>query len=97
MTTPINLLPYLKAHPDLNLTPKLPALDMPDGPTWNDRVKRAEKIASIVSTVHEDLEEAFLDRRESLLSKILQSAPKGSRLEGTVLHVPEGSQFVFKF
>jgi hypothetical protein len=92
MTTPINLLPYL----NFKLEPKLPPLDMPDGPTWNDRVKRAEKIASIVSRVHEDLEETYLDTREALLNKILQSAPRGSRLEGTVLHVPEGSHFVFK-
>ena len=96
--TAIDLMPYLKANEDyarmskgLLINFKLPALDMPDGPTWNDRVKRAEKIAAIVNTAQEDLEEAFLDLRESLLSKIIQSAPPGCRLEGTTLYAPEGT------
>jgi hypothetical protein len=74
----------------------LPPLNIPDGPTWNDRVKRAEKIALIVQRAQEDMEDRYFDIRQSILDQIQQSAPAGCRVEGSgagsraLLIVPKG-------
>jgi hypothetical protein len=74
----------------------LPPLNIPDGPTWNDRVKRAEKIALIVQRAQEDMEDRYFDIRQSILEQIQQSAPAGCRVEGSgagssaLLIVPKG-------
>jgi hypothetical protein len=95
----IDLVDYLnlKNHPafdKLKLT-YLPPVDLPDGPTWNDRVRRAEKISEIVTREfrrHQDeYEENFLDIRDKLLGDIRRLAPPGFRLEGTTLIVPPGA------
>ena len=101
-TDTLDLAPILAAHPDLAglsslsqpLIKKLPPVNLPDGPTWNDRVKRAEKIAEtlnkVVSRAQEDLEEQFLDLRDLLIDKIRRQAPPGFRVEGLKLVYPRG-------
>jgi hypothetical protein len=101
MTTVVDLNVYLKQYThysdmskgNIDITKvRLPKLVMPDGPTWHDRVKRAERIGEIVSRelqrAQEELEENFLDLRDVLLSKIKKRAPAGYRVEGTKLYLP---------
>ena len=82
---------------------KLPSVNMSDGPTWNDRVKRAEKIAEILTKIvnraQEDLEEHFLDLRDTLLTQIRKKAPPGFKVEGTKLIYPKGADlsWIFNF
>ncbi len=85
----IDLSPYISRFASSTAHVTLPTLNMPDGPTWNDRVKRAEKIALIVQRVQEDMEDRYLDLRESILEQIQQRAPTGCRIEGMRLIVPK--------
>ena len=81
----IDLSAYFKSQ----LKPlKLPPVDLPDGPTWNDRVKRAEKIAEIVVRYQEDIEEHYFDMREKCIKDILTKAPTG-RIEGNFLLIED--------
>jgi hypothetical protein len=89
MSEEIDLSPYITPYA-ANAHAQLPPVNMQDGPTWNDRVKRAEKIALIVQRVQEDMEDKYLDIRESILVQIQQSAPVGCRVEGSLLIVPKG-------
>jgi hypothetical protein len=104
MSDKLDLNPILARHPGFNPSAminikKLPPVNLPDGPTWNDRVKRAEKISEtlnkLVARAQEDLEEQFLDLRESLLSKIRQHAPPGFRVEGTNLIYTRGADLTW--
>ena len=85
----VDLSPYITQYAATVLNAKLPPLSIPDGPTWNDRVKRAEKIALIVQRAQEDMEDRYLDIRQSILDQIQQSAPAGCRVEGSLLIVPK--------
>ena len=96
----LDLNPILAKHPGFNPSAminikKLPPVTLTDGPTWNDRVKRAEKIAEtltkIITRAQEDLEEQFLDLRDSLLATIRRQAPPGFKVEGTKLIYPKGA------
>jgi hypothetical protein len=91
----IDLSKYITPYAATTLNAKLPPLNIPDGPTWNDRVKRAEKIALIIQRVQEDMEDRYLDIRESILDQIQQSAPAGCRVEGSRLIVPNGVSIDF--
>jgi hypothetical protein len=98
-TDTLDLTTILAKHPGFNPDAminikKLPPINLPDGPTWNDRIKRAEKIKETVgkalARAQEEQEEHFLDLRESLLDKIRQIILPGGRIEGTKLIFPRG-------
>jgi hypothetical protein len=89
--TEVDLAPYITRFVSLALPLPLPSVNMSDGPTWNDRVKRAEQIALIIQRVQEDMEDRYLDLRESILEQMQQCAPSGCRVEGMRLIVPKGT------
>ena len=88
----IDLLPYIKIL-EIKSLPSLPPVDIPDGPTWNDRVKRAEHIRDFVTREfrhHQtEYEETFLDVRDKFLADVRRQAISAGftdvKIEGTIL------------
>lgn len=93
VTHRIDLLPYIKQHAGRFEIKSLPTVDMPDGPTWNDRVKRAEHIRAIVTREfrhhQSEYEETFLDVRDKFLSDVRRQAIAAGfsnvKIEGMIL------------
>jgi len=103
MTTRIDLNPYIKKyiekHASFNITYLPPVhASLPDGPTWYDRVKRAEHIADIVNRAfrhhQEEYEDQFLDLRDKFFSEIKVKLPKDAKLEGSTVII-NGSDLSF--
>ncbi len=99
--TRIDLTPYLKIYCDKACLAKitcLPPVTMPDGPTWNDRVKRAENISDIVNRFfrrhQEEYEETFLDLRDKFLTDVRRLCSP-VKIEGMTLIAPLDFKFDF--
>jgi hypothetical protein len=101
-TTRIDLTPYLKTYCDKACLAKiayLPPVSLHDGPTWNDRVKRAESISDIVNRIfrrhQEEYEETFLDLRDKFLNDVRRVLSHSNfKIEGMSLTLT--SPFDFK-